>query len=243
MPDSWFVAMLEFSLDVYNIRILLAIGMLVTASILDFWKREIHDLLWIIFAVAAVLLLFFEPSISNTLIVIAISMIIAPLSIVMWRIGIFGGADAFCLIVLAALVPMVTLSNSTTTPFTTIANAAILSLIPLFANVVRNTIAILHHKDIFDGFDETKLKKTCAMFLGHRSVNPKYSFSIEKLEDGQKKLNFSLHHAENADFCNTKDTWVTPGIPYILYIAGGFLIQLFFGDLFLNVFGNFFIMR
>lgn len=243
MLDSWFVAMLEFSLDVYNIRILLAIGMLVTASIIDFWKREIHDFLWIIFAVAAVMLLFFEPSVFDTLITVAISMIIAPLSIAMWRIGIFGGADAFCLIVLAALVPMVTLSNNTATPFTTIANAAILSLIPPFTNAVRNTSSILRHKDIFEGFNETKLKKICAMFLGYRAVNPKYSFSIEKLEDGQKKLSFSLHHAENADFCNTKDTWVTPGIPYILYIAGGFLIQLFFGDLFLNAFGNFFIMR
>lgn len=240
MLVSRHASMLDYSFDVYNIRILLAITMLAIASVLDLWKREIHDLLWIVFAVAAVVLIFFEPNIQDKLVTIGISMIIAPLAIVIWRIGIFGGADAFCLIVLAALAPMITISNNALTPFSTITNAAILSMIPPFTNMMRNLSAILQHKEIFEGFDETKLKKICAMFLGYRSANPKYGFSIERFEDGKKKLDFALHHAENAEFCHTKDTWITPGIPYILYIAGGFLIQLFFGDLFLNAFGNFF---
>lgn len=232
---------MEFLLDIHGIRILTAVGMLLIASAIDLWKREIHDSLWIAFGVTAVVFLFVEPNISSAVLTIGISMMIVPLAIAIWRIGFFGGADAFCLIVLAGLVPMVTLSSNTVTPFTTLTNAAILSIIPLFTNASRNLINILNHKDIFYGFDETRFRKICAMFLGFRSANPKYSFSIEKIENGQKKMNFSLHHAENAEFCDTKDTWVTPGIPYLLYITGGFLIQLFLGDLFLNGFGNLFI--
>jgi preflagellin peptidase FlaK len=182
-----------------------------------------------------------EPNITLTLTTLGISMIIVPLAIVMWRIGFFGGADAFCLIVLSGLAPMITISGDIVTPFTTLTNAAILSIMPLFANVIRNSIYVLNHKDIFYGFKETKFRKICAMFLGYRSSNPKYSFSIEKIEDGYKKLNFSLHHAENADFCNVKNSWITPGIPYVLYFTIGFLIQLFFGDMLLNTFTDLFI--
>jgi preflagellin peptidase FlaK len=232
---------MELLLDIHGIRILTALVMLAIASVLDLWKREIHDSLWIAFGAISVVYLFMEPDISLTLTTLGISMIIAPLVIVIWRIGFFGGADAFCLIVLSGLAPMITMSSDIVTPFTTLTNAAILSIIPLFANVIRNSICILNHQDIFYGFKETKSRKICAMFLGYRSSNPKYSFSIEKTENGHKKLNFSLHHAENADFCNVRNSWITPGIPYVLYITGGFLIQLFFGDILLNNFTDFFI--
>ncbi len=232
---------MESLLDIHGLRILAALVMLAIASVIDLWKREIHDVLWIAFGTVSVIFLFFEPNISLAVSTLGISMIVVPLAIVIWRIGFFGGADAFCLIVLAGLAPMSTLSNNVVTPFSTLTNAAILSIILLFTNIIRNLIYISNHKDLFYGFEETKFRKICAMFLGYRSSNPKYSFSIETIENGHKKLNFSLHHAENADFCNTKNSWVTPGIPYILYIAGGFLIQLFFGDLFLNTFVDFFI--
>ncbi|HET7337898.1 MAG TPA: A24 family peptidase C-terminal domain-containing protein [Candidatus Nitrosotalea sp.] len=36
-------------------------------------------------------------------------------------------------------------------------------------------------------------------------------------------------------FCNKSDVWVTPGLPYVLYITGGFIIQIMYGDLILNL--------
>ena len=215
--------------------------MLGIASICDVWKREINDLLWIGFGVAAVLLIFAGGDVISTLQHVGISLIIAPLAIVIWRIGIFGGADAFALIVLGALAPHATLSNNTVTPFTTLTNAAIISILPIFANLGRNLIAVSMHRNIFDGFEETKLKKILAMFLGYRSQNPKYGFAIEKREKDHKRLDFSFHHAENSEFCNTIDTWITPGIPYIIYITAGFIVQLFFGDIIFDVLGNFLI--
>lgn len=231
--------MFEFLLDVYNIRILLAILMLSIASSIDIWKREISDALWIGFAAVAVVLIFLEPDLTGILKSIGISLIIVPVALVIWRMGIFGGADALGLMVLAALAPQASLSNGLITPFTTLTNAALLSVIPIFTNVIRNVMALLNHSDIFEGFNETRSKKILAIFLGYRAKNPKYGFSIETTEGNHKKLDFSLKHAEKAEFCSKPDTWITPSIPYILYITAGFVVQIVFGDIVLNTLSNF----
>jgi preflagellin peptidase FlaK len=230
--------MAELVFDIHNLQIFSALVMLGIASVLDIWKREIHDILWIAFGAVAILLIIFSPSPLDSLKTSGFSLIIAPIVIVLWRTGLFGGADALGLIVLAALAPHAILSHGIVTPFTTLTNAAIFSIIPIFANVIRNIISISLHKNIFDGFDETRLKKILAMFLGYRAKNPKYSFPIEKKEGNIRKLDFSFHHAENAQFCSTSDTWVTPGIPYILYITAGFVFQILFGDIIFNAIHN-----
>ena len=150
----------------------------------------------------------------------------------------FGGADAFALIVLASLAPMVTLTNNPVTPLSTLSNGALLFVFPLLANVIRNSISILKNENIFEGFNETKLKKSLAMIIGYRAKKPNYSFAIEKTEGGQKKLNIAFHNAETTEFCSSKNTWITPGIPYILLITAGFIIQLIYGDILMNFFGT-----
>jgi preflagellin peptidase FlaK len=230
--------MFEFMFDVYNVRILSALIMLSIATTIDVWKREINDILWIVFGAISVVLIFFEPSMTDSLINIGVSLIVAPIALLIWRLGIFGGADALGLIVLAALAPQLSLSGNIVTPLTTLTNAAIISVTPIFLNLIRNLIAISRHKNIFEGFEETRLKKISAMFLGYRAKNPKYSFTIEKVEGNHKKIDFSFHHAENTEFCDKPDTWVTPGIPYILYITAGFVVQIIFGDIVFNI-GNF----
>ena len=72
------------------------------------------------------------------------------------------------------------------------------------------------------------------MFLGYRANKPKFRFSIERIDGSNKKLDFSIHHAEHEDFCKTPNTWVSPGIPFLVYITGGFILQLLFGDIILN---------
>ena len=116
----------------------------------------------------------------------------------------------------------------------------VLGLIPYFANAVRNAISILKKEDIFAGFNETGLKKSVAIFVGYRAKNPNYGFSIEKIEGGQKKLDLSMHNADKTEFCNSSNTWITPGIPYILLITGGFIVQLLFGDVLMNFFKTLF---
>lgn len=213
--------------------------MLAIATVVDIWKREIHDYLWIGFGAVAVVLIFFEPNMSDALKSTGISLIIVPLALAIWRFGIVGGADALGLIVLGGLAPLATTSDNVVSPFTTLTNTALLSTVTLIANAARNLISISRRQNIFEGFEETRIKKIFAVFIGYRAKNPKYSFSIEKRKGNSKKLHFSLHHAEKTEFCNTPDTWVTPGVPYMLYIAAGFVVQIVFGDIILNAILNF----
>lgn len=231
--------MIELLIDLNHLRIILALGMLGYASYTDVTKREISDFVWIVFGVLAAVMLIFEPNLSDALLNIGFALIVAPLVLIIWRIGFFGGADAFAIIVLAALVPQITLTDGMITPFTILTNAVIISIIPLFFNLFRNLFEIARKNDIFEGFNEPIGKKITAMFLGYKAKNPKYGFSLEKKAGKNKKLNLVLHHAEYAEFCNTTNTWITPGVPYMLFIAVGFVAQLLYGDIIFNFFSSF----
>jgi len=227
--------MLESFSDFSIVRILVATVMLGLASVIDLKKREINDMFWIVFSGIAVLLLFISPNFWTELKTIGLSMIVAPIALILWRFGIFGGADAFCLIVLAGLAPMSSITLSQISPFTTLENASILTVIPLFVNLSRNIVSMLRGNELFDGIEESNPKKILAMFVGYRTKNPKYSFCIEQLTDGKRHLDFSPKHAEKTLFCYDSDVWVTPGLPYVLYITGGFIIQVMYGDLILRL--------
>jgi preflagellin peptidase FlaK len=229
--------MIELFFELNQLRIIAAIAMLGYASYTDVTKREVSDYVWIVFGALSVVLLFLEPQFWQALTNVGISLIVAPIVLIIWRLGIFGGADAFAIIVLALLVPQITMSENTITPFTILTNAVIISIIPFFVNLIRNLIAIGNKNDIFEGFSETRKKRIIALFIGYKAKNPKYSFSIEKKVGKHKKLNLVMHHAEYAEFCEKPNTWVTPGIPYMLFITAGFLVQLFYGDIIFSFFG------
>ncbi|MFQ5781583.1 MAG: A24 family peptidase C-terminal domain-containing protein [Nitrosopumilus sp.] len=212
----------------------LALIMLIVGSIIDIWKREIHDYYWIGFGGVGFLLVFLSTELISNLLTIGFALIIAPFVILIWRIGLFGGADAFALIALAVVAPMTTISENYVTPFTTLSNAAILFVIPFLINIARNVTAQIKGEHIFEGFEESFAKKMAAIIMGYKAKNPKFGFAIEKLENGKKKLDLAFHHAENQEFCTNPNTWITPGIPYLLLITGGFVIQLFYGDIILN---------
>ncbi len=228
--------MIESLLNYNIIGIGLALTMLIIGSVIDIWKREIHDYYWIGFGSIGFLLIFINSDILPYLLNIGIALIIAPFVIFIWRIGLFGGADAFALIALAVIAPMATLSENPVTPFTSLSNAAILFIIPFLVNILRNVISIIKHENIFEGFDDSRFKKMCAMLIGYKAKNPKFCFPIEKTEKGIKKINLTIHHAENEEYCTKPNTWVTPGIPYLLLITGGFIIQLLYGDFLLSFF-------
>ncbi|MFZ8908888.1 MAG: prepilin peptidase, partial [Nitrosopumilaceae archaeon] len=204
--------MIEF--DILHIRILFAIAMLGIATIIDIRSREISDFIWIVFGGISVVLLFFEPNIIEAAFGVGFSLIVAPLVLILWRFGLFGGADALGLIVLSALAPMATLTESAVSPFSIVVNSALLSVSPMVFNFIRNSILVLRKENIFHDFDETTSKKIFAMFLGYRSKNPKYSFSLETQVGKKKRLNIALHHSDTAEYCTTPDTWVTPGLHF-----------------------------
>jgi len=171
------------SLTNYNIiGIGLALTMLILGSVIDVWKREIHDYYWIGFGSVGFLLVFVSSDLISDLLTMGFALIIAPFVILMWRLGLFGGADAFALVALAVIAPMATISENPVTPFTTLSNAAVLFIIPFLINVVRNMIAQIKGENIFEGFDESTVKKIVAILIGYKAKNPKFGFAIEKME-------------------------------------------------------------
>ena len=228
--------MIDFFGDIESARIILAVSMLGLASFFDFRKREVSDLVWIIFGALGTVLFIIEPVLIDALITTGFALIVAPFAIFMWRIGFFGGADAFALITIAILAPQMTFGENIVTPFTVMTNAALFSIIPLFVNAARNLIEILKKNNIFEGFQESYSKRIIAMFVGYRAKNPKFSFSMEQQSGNVKKLSLSFKHAETSEYCTKPNTWVTPAIPYMLFITIGFLTQLIYGDLIFQVF-------
>ena len=217
--------------ELFFIRIVLVLTMLAIGGILDVWKREVHDYLWLSFGGAGIVLLIIEPFQMDVIYSTLFALIIAPIVLVIWRMGLFGGADAFALIAIAIIAPQFTLAENIVTPITTLSNAAVLFVVPLMINALRNMVSIIKHENIFEGFEDPTYKKILASFLGYKAKNPKYGFSIEKNEDKIRKFVFSFHNADNAEFSEKPNTWITPGIPYLLLIIGGFLIQLVYGDI------------
>ena len=230
--------MTDFFFDLYNLRILLALTMLAIATVYDVWKREVNDVLWVVFGSVAIVMIIFESDWMNAIVLIGVSMVVTPAALVMWRIGFLGGADAICLIVLGALVPTATFSNNIVTPFTTLTNAALISTILMLTNAVRNMLALSRHENIFEGFEEMKFKKAVAIFLGYRAKSPRYGFCIERTENKSKKLDLTFHNADKTEFCTKLNTWVTPAIPFMVFITAGFVVQLIFGDVIFNIIQN-----
>jgi len=222
------------------LRIIFSIIMFSVASLMDFKNREIPDRLWIIFGGVSIIMILVEPDIQHKLIEVGISLIITPVALLLWRFGIFGGADALCLIVLAALAPQATYSDKIITPLTTLTNAAILSIVPVFVNITRNLISIIKHVKIFEGFKESRIRKCVAMLLGYRTNTGGYYFLMEKTDpDGSKKFDFSIKNAESTEFCRSYNAWAIPAIPFLIYIFAGFIIQLFIGDMVMNLFSSY----
>jgi len=88
--------MIESVIEITHLRILLAIVMLGIASYTDVKKREVSDFIWIVFGIIAVLLIFLEPNLGDSLLSIGISLIVAPFVLLIWRLGLFGGGRLFC---------------------------------------------------------------------------------------------------------------------------------------------------
>ncbi|WP_067957046.1 A24 family peptidase C-terminal domain-containing protein [Nitrosopumilus sp. Nsub] len=216
--------------DGNELRIITVIVILAVASYYDVKSREVHDILWVIGGVTGVVLLIFEENILSFVVDIGIAMIAAPIALVLWRTGLFGGADAFAIIIISFITPGLTLSGSDILPTTILTNSALLFVLPFMINFTRNGIRLLRHDVMFEDFDENIQRKIVAMFIGFKAKNAKFAFSIETGQK-QKKFSFSLHNADTAKFNEKNDIWVTFATPYMLFILSGFLIQIFYGDI------------
>ncbi|MHB8565893.1 MAG: A24 family peptidase [Nitrososphaerales archaeon] len=225
---------LAISSSIILAGIILAAIMLIFTSYLDIKKREVPDKVWLIFGAAGALLQAYEiQSGEEVWITLAIALILATgIGMGLFYFGFYGGADGKALIALALLVPYFAarVSIYTIAPLIVLTNGVLISVLLPIAMLILNIVRLLRGEKIFDGFQESLIRKIVACLLGYRQMgNPRpFQFSMEKSAVQGKKFDFSMMQEE---FETRGGTWVTPGIPLLVFFALGFFVMLFYGDI------------
>lgn len=248
-----------------QLKIILSIALLTYASWRDLRSRYVPDKVWLIFApLGAGITLFqgFSLGIEYLKNVALSFLIISALSIIIFYLDLFGGADVKALMCLSLTLPYPPLmplykAGLVLPLFTlTIFNNAILlsasiSLIILFYNVYCR----MRGERLFEGLEsESKFKKLIALLIGYRVspskiVNSDFIYPIEEVtlsSDGSisRKLRISPRigdeNYEFLDFLNKEEysgirVWASPTLPFIVFIALGLIAALLFGDLILLI--------
>src|SRR5919197_253669 len=168
-------------------RILLAGGMLSIASLLDLRRREVSDLLWIVFGAMAAVIYFLEFVSSMTFDVVAIALpicISAASSYGIYRSGLFGGADALALVTLAVILPtfsgglieqVITNRHAfllhPVAPIIVLSNTIIFSMSQILLNLGRNATYVLTKRGrLYQGLEQEPLiRKVFSVLIGYKT--------------------------------------------------------------------------
>lgn len=214
--------------------------MLLFTSYLDLKKREVEDKVWIAFGVVGAILQAYEILTGTAVLVnLLISVVLATVvGLAIFFFGLYGGADAKALIVLGVLVPYFQpgVGIYRIAPLMILTNGVLLSMSLPVGLLILNAGRLIRGEKIFDGFEEPLVRKLFACFLGYKSSGrPRdFQFSMERKASGdpnevsRKKFDFSLMQDE---FESDPGTWVTPGIPLLVFFTAGFFTLLVYGDL------------
>jgi len=171
------------------------------------------------------------------------------LSYLFFRMRLFGGADAKSLICIAVLIPTNPLNpTSIFDPFpfaiTTLFNAAIVSLIAptsmFFYNLLslrskrlrgEFSLAFIGYKLRVEALTAVKDKPIRLLHSYDKEGKAKFIFGGAEIDEEMiKKLKDYRAQGKIGE-----DVWVTPGLPYMLFITSGFFISLFYGNLILHI--------
>lgn len=234
-------------IDFELIRILLAVGMLASASFFDIRRREVSDLLWIFFGILALAVYALEFAYGGSFDFFATGvpiMIAAAVSFGIYKSGLFGGADALALVTLAAILPTFDGLRGVLpadafllhpiVPIVVLSNAVVLSLSLIVWNLISNAAyASKNPGRLFEGLEhESTGRKIIAAAIGYRtSGTPNFAFPIEQVVGGRRQFSFALGDAETAEYESRRNVWVTRGTPFLAFMLAGFVAMLFVGDI------------
>ena len=247
-----------------SVRVLLSIAFLAYASWSDLKRREVDDVVWVVFAPLAFILTFLQFLLfyQRLLYMYALSFILTlGLSIALFYTGMFGGADAKALMCLSLAlpirpeVPFQPLAGGIPFfPFITFCNAVLLAASSVFYMVIRNCFWKYRTKrSFFEGFEgEPRWRKLLVFLCGYKvkaeslertnHLYPLEDISVEETGESKRKLLLMLGDEEKRAVVMRlleavrkrriqDDVWVTPGLPFIVFITIGLIIALTLGDL------------
>jgi preflagellin peptidase FlaK len=246
-------------------RVILCLSFLIYASWSDYKTREVSNKVWavlgpIALALTALQFLVYstEPLQLITTYVLSFA-ITSGLSLAVFYVGGFGGADAKAFMCIALALPIYpghlfsqpTGFVSPLFPITIFTNSVLLGALSVFYALFRNLLWITKNREgLFEGFKtETFGHKILAAISGYKVQMSKlengHMFPLEDVEtseDGEKnrKLLAFPKYEEREDIItrlkesvkeNKHDVWVTPGLPLLIFISLGLIIALTYRDI------------
>jgi preflagellin peptidase FlaK len=245
-------------------RVFLSLSVFAYASWSDCKKREVSNKVWLIMAPLAFALTTFQYVVfsPSMLQFYALSFAItAGLSIALFYLGAFGGADAKALMCLALALPSypdsLLQSNaplvSPIFPVTVFSNGVLLAAFTVVYAVLRNSFWRLRTgRKLFEGFEnESSWRKVLAFLTGYKvkavalekgHMYPLEDVRMKETGESEKKL-LIFPNDEKAEGTVERilnatregrlpsEVWATPGLPLLIFITAGFVIALMFGDL------------
>ncbi|MGI0088556.1 MAG: hypothetical protein ACREBI_11460 [Nitrosotalea sp.] len=195
--------------DIELLRQIAALSMLSVATYFDIKKREVNDIVWIIFGGVGSILYLFEPIDSITVLYLGIGVVIG----IVWILTrAFGQADGLALIALA-----ITLPTHDRLPVAVIVSVGVPFLAALYGlccNMTYNISDLLHGR-LFFGVCEKPYRKAFAFLVLHRKrEHEKFVFS------SQDKDKFVFHFRPKTDqeFSNNFQGHVTSALPLIPFM-------------------------
>lgn len=202
---------------VEEIRVVIAISMLAVAAFFDVRERKIHDIVWLAFGGAGVVLYSFEfPGIID---IVSVATGIS-LALAFWFFRLYAGADALALISLSVILPSY---SGFIIPLGTVVIATTISIIygVIYNIAVNSKTFLLNDKKIFEEFDEPACRKLAAFFLIHKKAkNEKFVFPAERIVSEKRKFRF--RHDPDGEF-SKDEAYVSLAMPLTLFFLIGTL--------------------
>ena len=251
--------MATFLMPLDQLRVLLSTAMLLYASLMDLRTREVSNWTWVVFAPMGLLFNLYEGlylGVVNPLMGILLPVIISTsLSLTFFYLGLYGGADAKAFIILSFLIPyppkVVALGLGVISPLyplTIFTNSALIAVLFALSLLVRNLYWVLRRpRNLFMGLEGEVLWKKGLAFLSCMKVEvkslrgPPYQYPAEVVEDSRRRLQLLPDayddEAAKATFriltedMGLGEVWVSPTLPFLLFISVGFFCSLLLGDI------------
>lgn len=215
--------------------------MLLFTSYLDLRKREVQDKVWLVFGAIGVILQVYEIHMGDSsLFQLGLSVVLATaVGMGLYFFGFYGGADGKALIVLGVLVPVFApkVGLYSIAPLIVLTNGVLISILLPIALLVFNASRLVRGVPIFEGFSEPWYRKALACFLGFKQTGKprEFQFSMEKqVSESSEPRKFEFSMMQD-DFETKGNTWVTPGIPLLVFFTTGYFAMLVYGDLVISL--------
>jgi preflagellin peptidase FlaK len=232
--------------------------MLLYSSFRDLRTREVSDWTWIAFAPLGLLLDLYEGiylQAVDPLFHLALPVLLSSgLSIIFFYGGLYGFADAKAFITLSLLIPhpleAVTPRLGIVSPFfplTVFTDSALIAFMFALSLLTRNLFwGFKNRRSLFEGLKEPLWKKalvllSCVKVEAGQLRGPPYQYPAEVVVNSRRKLkllpDLGSDETASASFrvltedLGLKEVWVSPTLPFLLFISLGFFCSLLLGDI------------